>query len=213
MRVRHCQFTIFPAHLSRLPPPSPLKHALVLTRRERCLPPIPPRLLHPLATPRNGNLHSPHTFIPPLLPSTMTDILPPPSKFTRDQLVRNLQVCRSVPLALPPLNISRSSALSRLHSHLSYPSRLPCPVPPPHLPTINGNCPPPLIRKGSRDPVCFHPSHSKPSPQKMASSGRNSPLHRPLNRSNPQWSPLKLPHQQPSRSADLVVAVLMPSGP
>jgi len=37
----------------------------------------------------------------------MTNTLLPPSKLTRDQLVRNLQVCYLVPLVLSPLNISQ----------------------------------------------------------------------------------------------------------
>jgi len=89
------------------------------TRRERCPTPTPPRRsLHPPPALRNGNLHSPYTFNPPLLPSTMTDILPPPSKFTRDQLVRNLQVGHSVQLAFSPLNISQHQILGPLSAPL-----------------------------------------------------------------------------------------------
>ena len=167
----------------------PLEHALALTRRERCPPPtFPRRLFHLPATPRNGNPRSPHTSAP-LLSSTMTNVLPPPSKFTRDQLVRNLQVGSSLPLVFScstSVDAPRSSALSRLHYRLSYPSYLPCPVPPPHLPPINGNCPPLPIQKSSRGLVPFPPGHSKSSLQKMASSGKNPLPCRSRIRSSPQ---------------------------
>ena len=133
-------------------------------------------------------LHSPHPSAP-LLPSTMTNVLPPPSKFTRDQLVRNLQVSSPPPPIFScsiSVDASRSSAPSRLHYRLSYPSHLPCPVRPPHLPPINGNCPPPPIQKSSRGLVPSLLGHSKSSPQKMASSGKNLLPRRSRIRSSPQ---------------------------
>ena len=92
--------TVFPAHLSRLPPPSPPKHA-----------PLASDVRHPPFLDGSSVLQqSQETVTSTLLaysippsPSTLADIFFPPSKFTRDQLVRNLQVPYSIHSPFPYL--------------------------------------------------------------------------------------------------------------
>ena len=133
-----------------------LAHTLSpLVRRERCPPLIPRRLVHPPLSPRNGNPHSPHMPGPPFSPPTMADILLPPSKLTRDQLVRNLQVVHSVHPVLSLLNISqRLQILGTLSAPL-----------PPELPIS-----PPMSRS---------PSPSPPNKRKLPATSDSEKPKRP----------------------------------
>lgn len=85
----------------------------------------------------------------------MTDILLPPSKFTRDQLVRNLQVGYSVRPIFSPLNISQC---------LQILGTLSAPLPP-ELPIS-----PPLSRS---------PSPSPPNKRKLPATSDSEKLKRP----------------------------------